>query len=390
MNKTITDVAGVYASSIASGIKAEGLDLVYIFVPEAVAAAGVFTKNAFCAPCIIHTRSVINEGKCKAVIINSGNANAVTGESGVRNVAKTATIAAELLGLQPDQVAISSTGIIGKQLPMDIVEAGLHTLLAEPRHRDGGQAATGIMTTDTCSKTCFYEDGDLQVAGIAKGSGMIAPNMATMLGFIVTNVSVSQDFLQAALLEAVDKTFNMISVDTDTSTSDMVLCFASGAVPLDETNVDQVDSFKRLLRNCCQDLAIQIVRDGEGASRLIAVQVHNAQTESEAKRIALSVVNSPLVKTAIHGADPNWGRILMAVGKVEGTLVQPELVDVRFQDTQVLIAGAPAEFDRKSLAEQMRVDTVSITVDLHLGEASATAWGCDLTKGYIDINTCYN
>ena len=273
---------------------------------------------------------------------------------------------------------------------MEKLEAGLDSLLANPEVRDGEAAAQGILTTDTCIKQSFHEDGEYQVAGVAKGSGMIAPNMATMLGFVFTNVAVSPEYLQGQLSKVVASTFNMISVDTDTSTSDMVLALSTGNEPFDETDLQQVKRFNNLLFAVCKELALHIVRDGEGASRLIEVQVKGASTEKDAKAIALSIVNSPLVKTAVHGADPNWGRIIMAVGKVEGVEVDPERIDVLFQETTVLSAGVPAEVNRDALAEKMKVPTVHIDVDLHLGQEMATAWGCDLTKGYIDINTCYN
>ena len=393
--KTISDITGVYGSAVAAGIKAEGLDLSYISVPDAVASAGVYTKNAFAAPCVLHNQKVFADRTVKAIVVNSGNANAVTGLEGKKNVARTAEMAAEFLTLSPEEIAIASTGIIGEQLPMEKMETGLKALLSNPTAKDGTLVAEGILTTDTCTKSCFYEKNlngkVLQVAGVAKGSGMIAPNMATMLSFLVTNVAVSSELLQQELTEAVDSSFNMISVDSDTSTSDMVLCLASGDVSIDDTaRGEELQAFIDLLQEACRDLALQIVADGEGSQRIIEVNVLEARSKADAKAIAKSVIDSPLVKTAVHGADPNWGRILMAVGKVEDVLVEPEKVAVTFQGVAVLEAGAPVAFDRPALAKQMAAPRVVIDIRLGLGEGESSAWGCELTKGYIDINTCYN
>ncbi len=394
MGKFLTDVAGVFASGGSCGIKKSGLDFAYIYAPQAVGSAGVFTKNAFAAACVTHNKQILKQSVIKAVVINSGNANAVTGEQGLRSAAQTAAHAAELLGIQANQVAVASTGIIGVQLPLEKVLSGISTIMNPPEKLEGEITAKAIMTTDTCAKTCFYEaacgEHSLQIAGIAKGAGMIAPNMATMLGFIVTNASFSSSALQGILGEAVEDSFNMMSVDTDTSTNDMVIVISSGADPITERTPGALDSFAALLRKACTDLACQIVRDGEGAEKVIQVEVRGACSKADARKIAKSVIDSPLVKTAVHGADPNWGRVLMAVGKVEGVQVVPEKTDLAFEGVSLLQAGTPQEFDRAALIAKLKQPTVTVVINLNLGQHSATAWGCDLTKGYIDINTAYN
>lgn len=385
---TFTDLAGVYGGAVSAGIKAGKLDLAYLYLPNCTAAAGVFTQNHFSAACVDYTRNVIASGEAKALIVNSGNANAVTGEEGQQNTERTAEIAAKHLGISPSSVAIASTGIIGVQMPMDKVEGGLSELLSTTEQKEGSAVAEAILTTDTVPKEYFGSatDGGVEfsVAGIAKGAGMIAPNMATMLSFLVTDADLSSEVLQSSLQNAVSRSFNMMSVDTDTSTNDMVLIFSTG-----EKKTTQ-EKFEELLTEACIDLAKQIATDGEGAETLIEVTVSGAATEGEAQQIAKAIVDSPLVKTAIHGADPNWGRVIMAIGKVPGVNVVPEKTSLSFQGVEVLSNGTPIQFDRDNLVDLLKSERVEISVELRVGEATATSWGCDLTKGYIDINTEYN
>ncbi len=392
--KTITDIHGVYANGIAAGIKPGKKDLAYIYVPDAVGAAGVFTTNKFRAACVNYTQKMMKRHTVKAVIINSGNANAATGDLGVRNAKRTAQKAATLLKIPATEVVVASTGIIGVQLPIELVEAGLDQLLSTPATRDGAATASAIMTTDLVPKHAYAEakigKKIFQVAGIAKGSGMIAPNMATMLGFIVTNATIDSPVLAKWLKEAVDESFNRISVDGDTSTNDMVLAFATGEHSFSVTDPVSNTAFKALLVTVCQDLAKAIARDGEGATKLIEVVVENAANRADAEAIGRSVINSPLVKTALHGADPNWGRVVAAVGKTENVKMNPDKVSVWFGDHAVFKDGVPLTFDRDAVVRHLKESTVLIRISIGLGAGRSKSWGCDLTKGYIDINTEYS
>jgi len=393
--RPVTALPGVYASGIAAGIKANGKrDLAYIFVPNACASAGVFTQSAFSAPPLKVTKEALKRGPIKAVIINSGNANAGTGKDGYRDAKETAAYAAKLLGLKPHQVGVASTGIIGRPLPMTTMKTGLEKLLSSPNKLNGEAAAEAIMTTDLTRKEIFCSGKiggrTVKIAGFAKGSGMIAPNMATMLGFLVTDAKINSGTLHRLLKLATDATFNMTSVDTDTSTNDMVLAFATGGVGSGITSgVDQKE-FLKLLTKACGQLAKLIAADGEGATKLIEVTVEGAKNLRDARIIAKNIVNSPLVKTAIHGADPNWGRVLAAAGKDPSAKVNPDLVDLNFAGAAVMRRGKIVPHDRDRIRQLLSDKEVRIHLKLGLGKASATAWGCDLTKGYIDINVSYN
>jgi glutamate N-acetyltransferase/amino-acid N-acetyltransferase len=393
--KSITELAGVYCAATNVGIK-EGTkkdDLTYIYIPNAVGSAGVFTRSHFIAPPCTHTRELLKRDVLKAVIINSGCANAATGKKGLKNAAETSRIAAKMLGLLPREVGVSSTGVIGVQLPMEKMKQGLSKLLATPLKRKGHRGAKAIMTTDLVSKEVFLSrviDGKkVTVAGFAKGSGMIAPNMGTMLGFLVTDVALSSSALSGILKKANEATFNMISVDGDTSTNDMVLAFSTGAKKLSLNDSKIKTQFESLFLEASEILAKMIARDGEGAKKLIHMTVSGAATLKDARAIALQVINSPLVKTAIHGGDPNWGRIVAAAGRNPQLKVNPEKVDLYFGDFQVMKRGKILPFERTKLRKIFLQKDVKINLALNLGKHSATAWGCDLTKGYIDINVSY-
>jgi glutamate N-acetyltransferase / amino-acid N-acetyltransferase len=393
MSKTITDIDGVYAGSIHAGIKDARYDLSYIFVPEAVASAGVFTQNKFCSSSVKHTRKYLKNNTLKAMIINSGNANTGTGKEGEENNKKMARLTADALGIPKAEVGVSSTGIIGVQLPFERVEKGIKALLQSPLKKDGQQAAEGIMTTDTFSKTVYKEakvgKKTITVAGIAKGSGMIKPNMATMLAYIVTNANINTKLLQTCLKEAVDYSFNSITVDTDTSTSDMVMAFATGEKNFSETTTDLAE-FKALLKEVCIDLAKLIIQDGEGATKLIEVTVEGARTHKDAKEVAMSVADSPLVKTAIHGEDPNWGRLIMAIGKSPTATMNPDKVNIELQGTELYKKGEPTDFDYNKVKKSLEKKEIELKINLNCGKSWARVWGCDLTHGYIDINVDYN
>lgn len=394
-SKNVTSLPGVYASGISAGIKVNGKkDLAFVFVPNACGSAGVFTVNAFAAPPLQVCKQALSRGVVKAVIVNSGNANAGTGTAGLRDAKKTAATAARLLGLKPGEVAVSSTGIIGRPMPMDVVEKGLRVLLADAYARNGDAAAQAIMTTDLTRKEVFVTGtvgGEkISIAGFAKGSGMIAPNMATMLGFLVTDANINSKTLNSLLRRAVDDSFNMTSVDTDTSTNDMVLMFATGTKGKQLRSQTELGQFLTLLTKACQHLSKQIAADGEGATKLIEVSVTGAKSVRDAKGIAKNIVNSPLVKTAIHGADPNWGRVIAAAGKEPLYKVDPNKVDLTFAAKIVMRRGKIVPHNRATIRKLMSGKAVSIHINLNLGTASAQAWGCDLTHGYVDINVSYN
>jgi glutamate N-acetyltransferase / amino-acid N-acetyltransferase len=394
MKHTLTDLEGVYANAVAAGIKADGLDLAYIHVPNAVSCAGVFTQHKFSASSVSYTKRCIKHNILKAIVINSGNANAVTGKQGQLDTKTIAKNVASKLNIHSSQVGVASTGIIGKKLPMKKVEQGLTELLSKQNPKNAEAVSRAILTTDLVSKTTFIEKKvgkkTISIAGITKGSGMIAPNMATTLGFLVTNASLPQDVLQRCLNAAVKVSYNMVSVDTDTSTNDMLLCFATGQYKINSTDKLSLDSFQDALNIAAIDLAKQIVKDGEGATKLIQVDVVNAVSVQMAQKMAKLVIDSPLVKTAIHGEDPNWGRIVMAIGKDTSIKLNPEKVSIKIGDFTIFSKGSPVNFDRTDLKKELAKSTIFIIIDCAIGNANATAWGCDLTKGYIDINTDYN
>lgn len=394
MAQVFTDLDGVFGSAVAAGIKDNGVDLAYIYVPNAVATAGVFTQHKFSASSVTYTKKCLKHTNLKAIIINSGNANAVTGLQGIKDTKKIAKIAAKKLDLESNQIGIAATGIIGKALPMDVIESGLETLLEKKEQKQANLVAKAILTTDLVEKVTYVEKKigkkTITVAGITKGSGMIAPNMATMLGFLVTNVSVSKDVLQRCLINATNVSYNMISVDTDTSTNDMFMCFATGQYKINQADKQELNAFQQALNEASINLAKQIAQDGEGAKKLIQVDVTQAVSIKMAQHIAKLVVNSPLVKTAIHGEDPNWGRIVMAIGKDTSIKLNPEKVSIKIGNHIIFSQGAPVEFDRAKLKKELAKSSIFIIIDCAIGSSSATAWGCDLTKGYIDINTEYN
>jgi glutamate N-acetyltransferase/amino-acid N-acetyltransferase len=310
--RSLTILPGVYASAVAAGIKVNGKrDLAFVFVPEAYGSAGIFTQNSFCAAPVQLSREAVKRGTIKAVILNAGNANAGTGKTGLLHAKETARAAARLLGLQRHEVAICSTGIIGRPLPMDKVATGLAKLLATPLAKHGRAAAEAVMTTDLTRKEVYctgkVAGHRITIAGFAKGSGMIAPNMATTFGVLATDAKISSTALQKLLRIAADATINMTSVDTDTSTNDTLLAFSTGRTGPRITSKKHLEEFLSLLTSACQAIARHLAADGEGATKLIEVVVQGARTIREARIVAKNIVNSPLVKTAIHGADPNWG-----------------------------------------------------------------------------------
>ena len=367
------------------GIKDRTLDFTVIASDVPAAAAALFTQSRFCGAAIVVGREQVANGQLQAFVINSKNANVATGEQGLANIREIVRIVADELALAPEDVLPSSTGVIGRQLPMEKIRQGIRGIGREMQYGNIEQAALAIMTTDTHPKIRSCRVGEAVLVGIAKGSGMIEPNMATMLSYFMTDANIAPDVLYQSLKEAVDASFNMVSIDTDTSTSDTVAIMANGLAG----DVD-LNEFRRALQNMAIDLAKELARDGEGATKLIEVTVAEAASRSQAKRVAKSIVNSPLVKTAVFGTDPNWGRIAMAVGKCdEQKAIVPEKVSIAFGDLLVYQGQALGEDNLSQLRTYLHNDEVAIRVSLGLGDARATVWGCDLTPGYVQINGMY-
>lgn len=370
-------------------------DLTFVTLDEGTAVAGVTTTSKCPSPEVEWCRDALPLGRARALVVNAGNSNAFTGNRGRAAVEAIAARVAGHLNCQPSDVFVSSTGVIGVPLPIDKAEAGLDAAFtAEPCGWE--DAANTIGTTDTFAKgaaTSAIVDGrTVNLVGIIKGSGMIAPDMATMLGYIFTDAAVDPACLQRALSDANRKSFSCITVDSDTSTSDTVLAFATGAAgnaPLTDEDSDGADAFRAALADLCLQLAHLVVRDGEGASKFIRIDVEGAESDASAHRIALSIANSPLVKTAIAGEDANWGRIVMAVGKA-GEPAERDKLAITFGGVQVASGGLAVEgYDETPVAAHLKGQDIEIGVDLGLGEGRATVWTCDLTHGYISINADY-
>jgi glutamate N-acetyltransferase/amino-acid N-acetyltransferase len=370
-------------------------DLTFVTLEEGTAVAGVTTTSKCPSPEVEWCRDALPLGKARALVVNAGNSNAFTGNRGRAAVEAIAARVAGHLNCRPSDVFVSSTGVIGVPLPIDKAEAGLDAAFTdEPCGWE--DAANTIGTTDTFAKgaaTSAIVDGrTVNLVGIIKGSGMIAPDMATMLGYIFTDAAVDPAFLERALSDANRKSFSCITVDSDTSTSDTVLAFATGTAgnaPLTDDDSDGADAFRAALADLCLQLAHLVVRDGEGASKFIRIDVEGAESDASAHRIALSIANSPLVKTAIAGEDANWGRIVMAVGKA-GEPADRDKLAITFGGVQVASGGLAVEgYDETPVAAHLKGHEIEIGVDLGLGEGRATVWTCDLTHGYISINADY-
>jgi len=366
------------------GIKDSTLDLTVIYSTVRARAAAMFTRNRFPGAPVIVGRKHIANGFVQALVINSKNANVAMGKQGIDNAIETCRIVGAELGVDYRDVLPFSTGVIGRPLPMDKIRAGLRGIRNELQPNNLKLAAEAIMTTDKYPKYFSRRVGAAIIAGIAKGAGMIEPNMATMLVYLMTDAALPTKSLRPMLRRVVDRTFNSMSIDTDTSTSDTVVLMASGlAGPLN------IREFEAGLFEVCEYLTREIARSGEGATKLITVDVNRAKTTTQAKRIGKCVVNSPLVKTAVYGCDPNWGRVIMAVGKSFDTTIEPRKVTIGFGDTQVFKKGSPVDCDLEALRAYLGQKEVSISVDLGIGKASARVWGCDLTEGYIKENAYY-
>ncbi len=393
----ITAPQGFTAAGVKAGIKKSGKEdvaVLYSSVPASVAA--VFTTNTMAAAPVIVSRRAVESGQAQAVVVNSGCANASTGTQGLVDAQTMAHITASLLDLDDADVVVASTGIIGVNLPMGNIANGIKQAVSKLSGDGHADALQAIMTTDTQPKVCAYEfelDGKMvRIAGMAKGSGMIHPNMATMLGFITTDAAISPAVLRQALKEAVALSFNMITVDGDTSTNDMVCVLANGLAENAEiTTADspQYNDFTAALRTVCTYLAQQIVRDGEGATKFIEITVQGAESFAMAKQAAMAVAKSPLVKTAFFGEDPNWGRILCAVG-YSGVGADPDKTSLAIGDLTIVKAGMGTQVDEDALKKTMAEHDITVTIDLGMGSFAATVWTCDFSYEYVKINGEYH
>ncbi len=389
---TVTTPKGFTAGATYAGIKtyaADKLDLGLLFCEKPSTVAGVFTTSKVRSPSVRLTEERVSNGKVRALVVNSGIANACVGDQGYKDASDATADAAARLGVKPEEVLICSTGIIGVELPVALIRTGIGRIeLSE----DGGHAlARAILTTDTRPKVgavSFQVDGKtVHIGGVAKGAGMIHPNMATMLCFLTTDAQVDSPFLQQAIKQAADSSFNMLSVDGDTSTNDTVLIFSNGATAIEEGSPNG-DLFQAALTRLCIHLTKELARDAEGASKLIEVTLEGATSPASARLGARSVVASNLVKSAVHGADPNWGRIIAALGS-SGAEVQEDKIALYVNDVCIMEAGRPIPYHKDAVVALMQGPEVSFRIRLNLGEATAKAWGCDLSEDYVTINSAY-
>ncbi|TDQ42105.1 bifunctional ornithine acetyltransferase/N-acetylglutamate synthase [Aureibacillus halotolerans] len=391
----ITSPKGFAAAGLHAGLKYKRNDLGVIYSETPASSAAVYTLNHFqAAPLKVTKNSIEEEGKLQAIVVNSAFANACTGKQGDDDAFAMRKHMAQHLSIPEHYVAVASTGVIGEYLPLDKIKTGIDRLAPKPTLEAADDFNRAILTTDLIvKKTCWtmeIDQKEVTIAGAAKGSGMIHPNMATMLSFVTTDANISPQALHQALREVTDKTFNRITVDGETSTNDMVLVMANGHAENDELTQDhpEWETFVEGLRQTSEDLAKMIARDGEGATKLIEVQVDGAESEQEAGEVAKKIVGSDLVKTAVYGADANWGRIIQAIGH-SNAKVDPDAVDIWIGPFQVLKESRPLPFSEEAATEYLKSEQVTIKVDLNVGHANAKAWGCDLTYDYIKINASY-
>ena len=392
---TVTSPKGFTAGGVCAHIKnnnSQKLDLGILYSDVPCETAGMFTKARVKSGPVILDQNRLKKGRIVALIANSGNANASTGEQGYADAEEMTGLAAKLVGTEPEQVLVASTGTIGKMLPMPSIRQGVRQIALS--QEGGHDFARAIMTTDRVAKeiALSVNDGTARytIGGVAKGSGMIHPNMGTMFGFISTDASVDPEFMKATLHRAVDTSFNMVSVDGDTSPSDTVLLMANGLAGNRTITSGTASArlFAQALQRVCTHLAKEIARDGEGATKLIEVAVEGAKSRADARMAARTVTTSALVKTAVHGADPNWGRVLAAVGR-SGAEVIESRIDISIGDTIVLKGGQPQRYAEEDVVRVFQQSEVPIQINLNLGHGSAVAWGCDLSKEYVTINSQY-
>jgi glutamate N-acetyltransferase/amino-acid N-acetyltransferase len=389
---SITSASGFKAGAVHAGMKGKDeLDLAILCSEVPCKAAGVFTTNQIKSAPVLLSRRHISKGRAQAILANSGCANACTGRQGLTDALGMTELAAAKLGISSEEVLVASTGVIGMPLPMDRIKAAIPKV--KLTRKGGHDFCRAIMTTDTRPKELAgrvdSKEGRFVIGGVAKGAGMIHPNMATILCFITTDAVVSAGFLRAALPEAVDGSFNMISIDGDTSPSDCTFILANGSAGNASIDFDNGAAFQEALNAICTHLAKSIARDGEGATKLVEVMVEGTEDHLRARQAARVVVSSPLVKAAIHGNDPNWGRIVAALGR-SGARVREDRIDVYINEVCVMRQGSPSVFSKAEMASALgNTDSVLIKLCLNLGEGKATAWGCDLSQEYVTINSAY-
>jgi len=392
---TVTTPHGFHAGATAAGIKQgskDKLDLGILFSQEPCVAAGLFTTSRIKSAPVVLCRERLKKGRAIAVVVNSGCANASTGEPGLADAAEMSALTAKAIGTDPEEVLVASTGVIGQRLPMERIRDGLnHISLSD---NGGHELARAMMTTDTVPKETAVavstEGLQFTIGGVVKGSGMIHPNMATLLCFLTTDASVEPDFLQQALRRSADISFNMVSIDGDTSPSDTLLLLANGMAgnPAISPDSQPAELFQQALDRVCIHLAKAVARDGEGATKLLEVTVNGATSKTDAVLAARTIVSSALWKAAVYGRDPNWGRVVAALGR-SGAEVEEARLDLCIGDIPVLKGGTPQPYDEPGVVRALEREEVPVTVDLNLGTASATAWGCDLTEKYVIINSQY-
>jgi len=391
---TVTSAQGFKAAGIHCGLKKARKDLALIFSDVPCSAAGTFTLNkVVAAPNFISKKIIKHQGKIRAILVNSGNANACTGTTGIEKALKSQAYLASKLSVNPSEVIISSTGVIGKQLPIEKLLSGIDHIIPELSENGGSSAAEAILTTDLKKKSFAVKvklgDGEVTIGGICKGSGMIMPNMATMLAFLTTDAEIESSTLQKLLENSVVKTFNKISVDGETSTNDMVILLANGISEIKiKEGGENYSKFLNGLVSICAEMAKAIISDGEGATKLIAITVKNAKTKEDADAIAKAVANSPLVKTAMNGNDANWGRILAAAGN-SGVDFNPDKVTIKFDDFPILLPDYNAGFSEDEAKRVLNKSEVTLFLDLDEGKESSTWWTCDFSENYVKINAGY-
>ena len=396
---SITSPKGYLAGACYVGVKSrksEKPDVTILYSQEPATCAALFTTNKFCAAPVLLGREVLKKGKARAVVINSGNANAATGEQGLANAKKVELLAEELLGLGEDEVFVSSTGVIGQQLPVEKVLEGVRRIVPNMTVEQGTDAAWAIMTTDLVKKEVAYElelsGGTIRIGAMAKGSGMIHPNMATTLSYVTTDAKVEVSVLQPLLKAAADKSFHMLTVDGDTSTNDSLFLFANGASGVAIETEEDKAAFAALLDDICIDMARRIASDGEGATHLMIVEAKGLPTEQDARLVARSIAGSTLFKAAVFGRDANWGRIMAAAG-YSGADVDPTKADCILKsaagEVAVMEAGFGTDFSEELAKAVLTEHDITVVVDFHSGNGQATAFGCDLTYDYVKINGDY-
>jgi len=388
---TVTSPKGFQAGATCAGIKEEAkLDLGILFSEVPCVATALFTTNKVKAAPVVLCQERLQGGRAVAVVVNSGCANAFTGEQGLKDAVEMAGLTAEKIGASPEDVLVASTGVIGEELPMKLIRIGIRQIV--PSTEGGHSLVKAIMTTDTVAKeiAARVAGSEFTIGGATKGSGMIHPNLATMLCFLTTDAAIDLDFLKLALRRAVDISFNMLSIDGDTSTNDTVLIMANalaGNKPISQDS-RQASVFQEALDQVCIYLAKSMARDGEGASKLIEITVSGAPSVTEARAAARTIVSSSLVKTAVYGNDPNWGRIVAAAGRSGAEVVESK-IDLCIGDVCVVKQGTPLPFNKESVVEILKKSEIPIDLNLNLGTASATAWGCDMSEEYVTINSQY-